>query len=207
LLLPGQYNVQFSAPGYYTSDLLTFYVSNESQTVLNYQMEFIEVPTIANVFGGEGFVRLIWDYPEEELLLTSSHRNPDGFNIYRDEVLLNTVSPVTEYIYYDFDIVNGESYNYQITVVYPNGESLFSEVVTVIPQTGNIITPDNIIISIVENMVILQWSVIENVLGYVIYSTSNPDLDDWEWEDFTTETEWIDNSNNTYRFYRITAVY
>ncbi|MBW6516801.1 MAG: hypothetical protein K0B81_09370 [Candidatus Cloacimonetes bacterium] len=111
LLLPGEYTVQFSAPGYITSTPIYFSINSTTQTILDYQL----IPDI------------------------------------RPEITSITVS---------------------------------------------------------EGIVTLQWNEIELANGYIIYSALTPDTEDWDYVDFTTETEWSGYiANDSIRFFRITAVY
>ncbi|MBW6515253.1 MAG: hypothetical protein K0B81_01390, partial [Candidatus Cloacimonetes bacterium] len=211
MLLPGQYTVQFSAPGYYTSEALAFSIIDLEQTILNYEMIPLNIPEITNIFGGDGFVRLMWELPiaesdiRQDLQRTSE---PLGFNLYRNDIHLNPNELITENIYYDYDVINGQSYTYQLTAVYQEGESLLSELVTAIPLEDALISPDNLTISILGDVITIEWALQENALGYHIYSTEDPYAEEWEYLNYTTDAEWSGNIDNSSKlFFRVTAEY
>ncbi|HNX02292.1 MAG TPA: S8 family serine peptidase [Candidatus Cloacimonas sp.] len=62
--------------------------------------------------GGNGFVLVYWKVPEAGI--------PVGYNIYRNDVLLTTITGTR---YTDTEVTAGVSYQYRITAVYDDGES------------------------------------------------------------------------------------
>jgi len=78
-----------------------------------------EKPPPTNLISLNGYhkaIPLTWKAP--------SSRTPQGYNIYRNSQKI--ASNVTRTYYRDQTVTNGQSYNYQVTAVYSDGESDFS---------------------------------------------------------------------------------
>jgi len=71
---------------------------------------------------GDGSVSLSWDTP--------SSGTPTGYNVYRDDILLNP-SPLILMSYEDSEVTAETQYRYAITAVYTEGESGLSEIVSI----------------------------------------------------------------------------
>ena len=103
-------------------------------------------PQNLSAAAGDGFVNLSWQAPASD--------TPNSYNIYRNDVLLASVSGLS---YSDTNVVNGSSYRYYLTAVYAGGESSPTAEVQAIPNdlifvtlgtgttvtTGNTLSPIN----------------------------------------------------------------
>src|SRR5690554_1577462 len=215
LLLPGDYTIQFSAPGYFQTFLVSFSINDSTRTTLNQELVPLSIPVITEYFAGDQFIRLSWEVPGQASSTNDSETDEplyrqselEGFNIYRDELLVNPDSLLTGYIFYDHDLNNGTAYSYEITAVYPEGESFPSDTVTIIPQSGTVISPETITLTLDEEILILQWEPVENAIGYRIYAASDPLADDWAFLDYVIDREWVGGFSESMKFFRITAVY
>lgn len=78
-----------------------------------------------------GYVTLNWQVPYAG--------TPNGYNIYRDTVLLTTTSQLT---YIDDTVVNETEYDYYVTAIYssPTGESAATNVISVTPSLYPLLT-------------------------------------------------------------------
>ncbi len=85
---------------------------------------------------GDGVVELSWSAPE-----TNKHSDKKtdatpntffGYNVYRNDTLLNIVAPDTE-SYTDSDVENHVTYTYYVTALYDEGESDASNIVQATP--------------------------------------------------------------------------
>jgi hypothetical protein len=75
----------------------------------------------------EPLVQIYWNF---EAIPGLEHL---GFNIYRNDILLNTeLLPVLPRNYQDYDILNGQDHSYRVTAVYTEGESGSSPISNVI---------------------------------------------------------------------------
>ncbi len=215
LLLPGDYNVQFFVPGYFKPPQVSFTIDDSTQTIVNQELVRLTVPNIISYFGGDQFVRLSWVIPVREYTVYDSQvetppyrlSEAEGFNVYRNGILINPESLVNENIFYDFEVDNGVDYTYQVTTVYPEGESNPSETVSVTPLSGTIISPETITVLQEGGTLALQWEPVENALGYRIYSTSDPMSDDWIFLEYIIDTVWFCEFSEPMKFFRISAVY
>ena len=101
-------------------------------------------PTNLVAIPGDGVVNLEWDEPVfpdsratrrvETRAEESRDREFQGYNVYRDDVMINTAL-VTLTEYEDTDVVNGVTYEYYVTAVYDTGESDPSNWVLATPLT------------------------------------------------------------------------
>ena len=90
-------------------------------------------------------ITLSWDEPFTRQNGTSRNRDPESYNIYRNNSLIEN-SNTNSYI--DFDLVDGVEYTYYVTALYQGNESIPSNIVTVsngIIQigSGNSVNPTN----------------------------------------------------------------
>lgn len=92
-----------------------------------------------------------------------------GYNVYRDNVVLNT-ELVTETEYTDSNVVNGQTYEYHVTAVYDEGESVASNSVTVTPYF--LYPPLNLTATAGDGTVWLEWEA-PNVRSTVQTSSGN----------------------------------
>ncbi|MBW6515939.1 MAG: agmatine deiminase family protein [Candidatus Cloacimonetes bacterium] len=109
-------------------------------------------PTNLVATAGNELVHLSWQSPtmslvEEQARGNSSltrqriddlNRDLTGFNIYRDGDYLDSVSAGVT-VYSDTDVVNNVTYNYYVTAIYTEGESIPSNTVTATPDAFTLI--------------------------------------------------------------------
>ena len=74
-----------------------------------------------------GSINLTWSPPQQE---SRSNRALQGYNVYRNNGQINE-SLVVDTLFYDTDLVHGETYTYYVTAVYDEGESNASNEVEV----------------------------------------------------------------------------
>ncbi len=184
LLVPADYEVQFSAPGYHSSPLFSFTINDSVQTQLDYEMVplALTAPLIRDVFGTDEFAGLTWELPYPE-------SNPDGYRIYRDGILLNPGNLVIHRAYLDFDIVPGEFYIYQVSAVFSGGESDLSQSVIFTSAGDSLEETEDVTVLFIEDSVFLQWSPVANASGYLIFTADNPYAEQWSLLDYTPEIE------------------
>ncbi len=135
---------------------------------------------------GDEVVFLSWNEPNYQVrgskddLAGNTGRDDEliGYNIYRNGVMINT-SAVEETEYQDYQVANNTTYEYYVTALYSEGESIKSNTVTatpsiaVPPEAGNGSQNNPYEIASVEN---LYWIVMEPS----------------RWEDHYLQTEDID---------------
>ncbi len=126
----------------------------------------------------------------------------DSYNIYRNNVLINTIQADANY-FTDQNLENG-IYRYQISAVYNNLESILSNTVAI--NHLSLAAPQNLQAEVVENNVNLQWTAPETNLvsiGYNIYR-NNQKIN----SEIIISTSYIDNDleAGTYN-YTVSAVY
>lgn len=93
-----------------------------------------------------------------------------GYNVYRDGVK-QTATPITANSYTQTGLVNGTSYQYQVTAVNSYGESSKSAAVTITPFVPPPDPPRNFIAQPGDTLVNLSWDAPQGsaVSGYIIY--------------------------------------
>jgi len=139
-------------------------------------------------------VNLTWEMP--------AGSNPDSSNVYRDGVLIATVTQLT---YTDEMVFPDQNYNYWITAVYEGIESIscpMEEIFVPVPEN---IQPDELGASVSNGVVTLFWAVLASCIepdGYNVYRNG---------EQLNTsviiETVYIDEPGaGTWEYY-VTAVY
>jgi len=87
-------------------------------------------PSNLSAVPGNGQISLSWDEP---FMTRDAGRNYQGFNVYRDNQLINSLL-VLETGYVDHEVENNVAYQYYVTAVYPDGESRNSNQVTATPS-------------------------------------------------------------------------
>src|SRR5690554_75911 len=112
----------------------------------------------------QGSVILNWSVPISEELPVL------GYNIYRDEVIIN-LEPLIELTFEDFDVINDETYEYFVTALYSEGESVASNIIEATPYTYA--PPGNLTATPFHGLVLLEWESPEeqefSLLGYNVY--------------------------------------
>ena len=103
-------------------------------------------------------VELEWEAPAaartRAVLRDNARLQILGYNIYRDGLRINSET-VSDTLYDDNDVSNGESYQYYITALYGIGESEASNTVTAVPYELN--TPSNLTANLQNHLVELEW--------------------------------------------------
>ena len=113
----------------------------------NYQLPPVNPQANGTVDG----IELTWQAPtdfDDELTL-------EGYNIYRDDVQINT-DLIEETDYYDTETTAGIEYEYYITAVYNVGESAPSNTVT--EEMLVLDPPIDLTYTVIENDVTLEWN-------------------------------------------------
>ena len=77
---------------------------------------------ILNIEDGDTDIDLLWDFPDPNCEDGDNDGRIEGFNIYRDDVLIDWV-PTEQNIYTDSEITFGQEYCYKVKAVYEEGES------------------------------------------------------------------------------------
>lgn len=115
-------------------------------------------PTNFNAVSGDGLVKLTWQIVNDAT----------NYNIYRDNILIQTQSARN---YTDTDVINGVTYNYQVSAINSAGESEKSVSIQATPQKTVVIPPINLISTAQDTSVELEWDHIDesSVSGFNIY--------------------------------------
>ena len=115
---------------YYLTQLNQFFESRPSENVTVRPIGKPESPTNLNATVGNGYVNLTWQPP-----VSDGGDSLKGYNIYKNGVLVVTVSPNQTY-YNDTNVVSGQTYMYYVTAINSAGESNPSnEVQATLPGT------------------------------------------------------------------------
>ncbi len=118
------------------------------------EVPFLPPPENLTGTAGDGVVYLEWDFPNLPVFYT--RQDLQGFNVYRDNNLLNT-ELFLETFYDDFDVENGTTYTYYVTAVYVEGESEPSNEVVVTPNPIYLPPPTNLTYEIIDTTLLLSW--------------------------------------------------
>ncbi len=102
---------------YYLTQLNQFFESKPSENVTARPVGKPESPTNLNATVGDGYVNLTWQPP-----VSDGGYPIKGYNIYKNGVLVVTVSPNQTY-YNDTNVVGGQTYTYYVTAINSAGES------------------------------------------------------------------------------------
>jgi hypothetical protein len=107
-------------------------------------------PTIVSATAGDMFVELDWTQP--------SGTNISSYKIYRDDVLITTISdsPLSN-VYTDTGLTNGTTYSYKVSAVNNIGEGDKSEPSTATPD-GIAFAPTNLIANSADASISLSWT-------------------------------------------------
>lgn len=106
----------------------TFYnYSYPELTWQNYTHVILYPPTNLQANSDNGLIRLTWSAPDQQ---ESNSRIFQDYNVYRDGVCINSEA-VLDTFYTDTDLIHDETYQYYVTAVYDNGESVATNIVEV----------------------------------------------------------------------------
>lgn len=186
----------------YSYAVSVVYSQGESVLSNSFDFVFLNAPDSLILIPGDLSCTLEWDAPVTET------RELLGYNVYRNDVQINETI-ITEPQYQDQDLVNGLMYIYRVRAVYSQGESLFSDSVSVVFLGA----PENLTSQSGDGQVQLNWTAPvtgtdinreRSLLGYNVYRDSvqiNSTL--------VYEESYLDQSvqnDSTYAYY-VTAVY
>jgi hypothetical protein len=136
----------------------------------------------------------------------TDERNFSGYNVYRDNDVINT-EPVIDSYYLDENLSIG-TYSYHVTAVYEGGESDPSNPAE-ITLTGDFQPdPPFVEISISDGLLTLSWETVTGADHYKIYAADDPYSEEPEWQelDTTNGSSYSESLTTDRRFYRVVAV-
>jgi hypothetical protein len=169
-LLPipaGTYDVSASLPGYITEVVTDIEIINWQTSSLDFNLEEVTInnPPL-NLIAETSYndVTLTWDMPGTEITRISQdsenseensrERSLVGYNIYRNNEVIDQINDIT-IIEYDDIGLNAGNYSYYITAIYDEGESDPSNSVDV---TITLAPPTDLTAQVTgPGMVLLQW--------------------------------------------------
>ena len=132
-------------------------------------------------------VELEWDAPVPQGLTIN------GYNIYRDDVMINT-SPVVDLEFEDSDVINGVTYQYHITALYDEGESEASNTVEATPEEPlSLDPPENLTITIDNGELTVSWDMVLNADYYIVEATDDINT---EFSDISSERGYFSENGN-----------
>ena len=168
---------------------------------------------------GDDIVFLSWEAPAEPGSFSSIERSTLeqtingvtrleflGYNVYRNGLMINS-ELVLNTEYDDTDVMQGSSYQYYVTAVYDEDESLpsYAAIINFIPTITN--PPQNVAMSITDESVILTWEEVISADYYKVYSSVEPggifEEDDTGLFD---DTSWTVQVTEEKKFYYLTTV-
>ncbi len=114
---------------------------------------FLIPPQNLTAESGPGFVTLYWESPAG---VDQYSRELLGYNVYREGVQLNP-EILTELSYTDDTVTNGVLYGFYTRAVYSGGLSEPSNEVLIAPAIPALYPPRDLLSSIEDNEVLLQW--------------------------------------------------
>lgn len=146
-------------------------------------VKVLDQPITRSVFNGVS--------PRAQIGNTKDMMEISGYKIFRNEVEIATISDPDILEYNDLDLPDGE-YSYTVSATYssPLGQSVTSEPATVVISTGNDIDPNGYLKGVslfpnpfsseirLTNAQKVASITITNILGQVLYSTTNTDNDE-----------------------------
>ncbi len=160
------------APGVHDYCVSAIYDEGESAQVCDYVWIFTAPQNFTVAIENENDVLCTWDEIE----------NSDGYNLYKDDVLLEANISTNEWT--DMD-VEGGTHTYYVTAIYVNGESIPSNsasVVLLLVPSNLVAEADN------DGNIVLDWDGVGNVsTGEMIklsQHNENPANGLYEWFDF-----------------------
>ncbi len=119
----------------------------------------------ASLDGSE--VTLTWNSPGVNPLMSLL-----SYNIYRNSVKIDSLIQDVEYVD-DLAQMTYGTYLYQVSAQYDDGESSLTTPVPV-NYVGSLDPVQNLVISVVGNHVLLNWSAVVNATSYRVYRADNP---------------------------------
>lgn len=186
----------------YSYAVSVVYSQGESVLSNTFDFVFLNAPDSLVLIPGDLSCTLEWNAPVTE------NRDLLGYNVYRNDVQINE-SIITEPQYQDQDLVNGLMYMYRVRALYSQGESLFSDSVSVVFLGA----PDNLTSQSGDGQVQLNWIAPvtgtdinreRSLLGYNVYRDSVQINTTMIYEESYLDED-VQN-DSTYSYY-VTAVY
>ncbi len=112
-------------------------------------------PRDVSISAGSNYIVISWDKPNSD-----GGESINGYNIYKGAsaqgmTFFDTSSP-TYLSYNDTNVINGETYHYQVAAKNSNGEGIKSSVVSATSK-GSPTTPDNLRIKERDRSILLEW--------------------------------------------------
>jgi hypothetical protein len=161
------------APGYHNYCVTAVYDEGESEEACDHIMIFSAPENFTALVENENDVMCSW----EEIVSASL----EGYQVYRDDEMVSGLITDTEWMDEDLD---GGTHNYYVTAVYNNGESLPSNIETVII----LITPMNLVATPNGENIELEWEGVGNVIAgnlvELYQHDDNPVNGLYQWFDF-----------------------
>lgn len=114
-----------------------------------FSQEMPVTPVILTASTGNGYVELTWNEPACLL----NRREMAGFQVYRDDILLNPVL-IEECFFVDTEVAHNTEYHYYIRVIYQDSDSYDSNVVSV---TAYVNEPQDFSYNAGNQIVLLSW--------------------------------------------------
>jgi outer membrane protein assembly factor BamB len=156
---------------------------------------------------GDGYINLNWDKPvyygKNKITNYQIYRGNNTSDLEKHETIDDIL------FYHDTNVINGQTYYYQISAINKNGEGKLSETLNATP-IGEPDVPQNLQITTGDEYIFLSWEPPLNnggtsILGYIIYRRTNS-----EHEKFLTNDDILyynDTSltNGQEYFYQISA--
>jgi len=132
--------------------------------------EILEAYTVADVSSAPNNIRAA--IVQDTSFQVMWNRVPDAllYNVYLNDEFYNPVESPIDFM--DIvDLTPGTQYKLQMSSVGIDGESSLSNPMTVITKTSK---PENITVSRLDNIAMLTWNAVNNVLAYKIYYKTDP---------------------------------
>ena len=188
------------------------------QTIFSFIMPAEEMNLVANFQGvfnppsnltaepDYGQIILQWNAPLNRFASSRNNRILSGYNIYRDGILIASIS--NQQNYHDTNVLDNTEYEYFVTAVYtnPNGESVASNLVSASTLHMDEILPPLNVTAIAGNaFVTINWSSPANraLTGYNVYRDNILFAENTQNLTFTDLT----TGHNIAYIYSVTALY
>ncbi|MFS1517189.1 hypothetical protein V1503_12100 [Bacillus sp. SCS-151] len=159
-------------------------------------------PAGISIMNGDGEVTVTW----------GEVTNATTYNVYRSTTIdgpyISVTQNVNETNYIDVDVTNNTTYYYVVTAVNEQGESEYSEEISVTPGVLVPSAPTDITIVNEEGQVTVSWGEVTNATTYNVYRSTTINGPYISVAQNVTATNYIDVdvTNNTTYYYVVTAV-
>ena len=214
LLLPGDYEVQFRAAGFFPTPYISFSINDTIRTELD--IELIQLFPVTALYSQSATDHLLiwWDEPpgavpegdSSNIRLPYEISEPIGYYVFRDNLLQNEGELLTGLVYQDFDVVEGITYSYGVRAVYTDGEAEISHFLNTMFQ-NQYSAPQNVTIAVTEDVVTINWNEVVGAVYYKIFTTDDLSGNSWQELDQTESHSWQEPAWTQRVFYRVVAVF